>query len=65
MAERRGERMIEAINIKTLPVDMPPSHFCAICGKMEYDNAVYCTSAFWLCDKCIGKLKKILEEVKE
>ena len=50
------------IRIKTLPLDMPPSHFCAICGKIEHDNAVICTSAFWLCNKCLGKLKKIIKE---
>ena len=56
--------MIEERHFKTLPIDMSPSRYCAICGRMEFDDAVLCTSAFWLCDKCLAKLKKMLEEVK-
>jgi len=52
-------------SIRTIPLDASPSHYCAVCGKMEYPNAVFATSSFWLCNECIAKLKKILNEVKK
>ena len=54
-----------AVSIRSIPLDAPPSHYCAVCGKMEYPDAVFATSALWLCDGCIEKLKKLLKEVKE
>ena len=69
MAERRDKRMmdenIRVASVRSIPLDSPPSHYCAVCGKMEYPNAVFATSAFWLCDDCIEKLKKLLKEVEK
>lgn len=28
-----------------------PSHICKICKKYEYENAIFGTNEFWLCDK--------------
>jgi len=52
---------IRVAPIRSIPLDAPPSHYCAVCGKMEYPNAVYATSVFWLCDDCLGKLKTLLK----
>ena len=49
----------------TKQIDTTPSHYCAICKMMEFENAILCTSVFWLCDKCLNKLKILLEEVKD
>lgn len=44
----------------------PPSRICSVCGKFEYEKAYVATGTFWLCDECLGKLKKLLnEEVKD
>lgn len=39
-----------------------PSRICSVCGKSEYPNSVYATTTFWLCDDCLRKLKKLIQE---
>lgn len=44
----------------------PPSRICTVCEEFEYKNAAIGKGDFWLCNKCLGKLKKLLSEgVKE
>lgn len=44
----------------------PTTRACAVCGEYEDKDGVTVKTVFWMCDKCIGKLKKLLnEEVKD
>lgn len=40
-----------------------PSHICKICKKYENENAIFGTNEFWLCDECLEKLTKLLNNM--
>lgn len=43
---------------------MPPTRVCSVCGMNElgYTGSYYAKDVFWLCPKCLEKLKKLLEK---
>lgn len=45
-------------------VSMPPTRVCIVCNRNEYNytKSYYTKDVFWLCPKCLKKLKKLLDE---
>ena len=43
---------------------MRPTRVCSVCGtnELEYSGLCYSKPEFWLCPKCLKKLKKLLNE---
>ena len=39
--------------------DWVPSRICAICGKHEHEMPMIETKSFWLCKKCLNRLKEM------
>ena len=45
---------------------MQPTRVCSVCGANEFKNAIaYSKYEFWLCSKCLKKLKKLLDKSTE
>lgn len=55
---------IKLVNTGTLNnkcIKYPTSRICCICNKYEYPESDTCTTATWICDDCLQKIKKLLE----
>lgn len=39
----------------------PVSHICCICNTYEYPESDTYTTATWICEDCLQKIKKLLE----
>ncbi len=48
---------------RTLPLHTDickaPTRICAVCGKREFESNLG-KNEFWLCDRCLSKLKRLL-----
>lgn len=44
-----------------------PTRVCAVCrtNELGYTGSYYSESEFWLCPKCLKKLKKLLDKSTE
>ena len=39
----------------------PPSRICCICNRHEYPKSDTCTTATWICNDCLQKIRELLK----